>query len=147
MGFGLGAAIGTKVGNMDKPVVLITGDGSYRMNCNELATVAGYGLPIVIVLFNNNTLGMVRQWQKMFSGKRYSETDIDDRLDYVKLAGAYGIEGYKATCMKELNGLLQNCQFGKKPVFIECKLEKDENVYPIVPPGNAIVESIEYFEE
>ncbi len=147
MGFGMGAAIGAKLGNMDKPVVLITGDGSYRMNCNELATVARYELPLVIVLMNNHTLGMVRQWQKMFSGKRYSETDVDDKLDYVKLAEAYGIEGHRAATMEELRSVLVNCEFGKKPVFIECRMGKDENVYPIVPPGKAIVESIEYFEE
>lgn len=147
MGFGLGAAIGAKVGNKDKLVVLVTGDGSYRMNCNELATVARYELPVVIILLNNRTLGMVRQWQKMFSGKRYSETDMDDKLDYVKLAEAYGIEGHRAASMKELNNILESCEFGKKPVFIECELGKDENVYPIVPPGKAIVESIENFAD
>ncbi|MGE5626688.1 MAG: biosynthetic-type acetolactate synthase large subunit [Solirubrobacterales bacterium] len=146
MGFGMGAAIGAKVGNMDKPVVLITGDGSYRMNCNELATVAGHNIPIVIVLFNNSTLGMVRQWQKMFSGRRYSETNVDNCLDYVKLAEAYGIEGHRAGSMKELRDIMNNCKFGGKPVFIECTLDKDENVYPIVPPGKAINESIEEFD-
>lgn len=146
MGFGMGAAIGAKVGNMDKPVVLITGDGSYRMNCNELATVAGHNIPVVIVLFNNSTLGMVRQWQKMFSGKRYSETNVDNCLDYVKLAEAYGIEGHRATTMNDLRDIIKNCKFGGKPIFIECKLDKDENVYPIVPPGKAIDEAIEEFE-
>jgi acetolactate synthase-1/2/3 large subunit len=146
MGFGLGAAIGAKVANEDKPVLLVTGDGSYRMNCNELATVARYDIPVTILLLNNNSLGMVRQWQKMFSGRRYSETDVDDKLDYVKLADAYGIEGHCVSSMEELKALLDKCQFNNKPIFIECKIAKDENVYPIVPPGKAIDDSIEYFE-
>ncbi|MHC1719728.1 MAG: biosynthetic-type acetolactate synthase large subunit [Clostridiaceae bacterium] len=147
MGFGLGAAIGAKVANRDQQVILVTGDGSYRMNNNELATVARYNLPVTILLINNNALGMVRQWQKMFSGKRYSETDVDDKLDYVKLAEAYGIEGYTVSSMKGLNVLLDTCEFGKKPIFIECRITKDENVYPIVPPGAAIADSIEEFEQ
>jgi acetolactate synthase-1/2/3 large subunit len=146
MGFGLGAAIGAKVGNMDKQVLLITGDGSYRMNNNELATVARYDIPVTILLMNNNALGMVRQWQKMFSGKRYSETDIDDRLDYVKLAGAYGIEGHSVENMADLREVLSKSEFGKKPIFIECKINNDDNVYPIVPPGAAIAECIDEFK-
>jgi len=146
MGFGLGAAIGAKLGNMDKQVLLITGDGSYRMNNNELATVVRYDIPITILLINNNALGMVRQWQKMFSGKRYSETDVDDKLDYVKLAGAYGIEGHSVKTMADLREILNKCEFGRKPVFIECKINNDENVYPIVPPGAAIVDCIEEFK-
>jgi acetolactate synthase-1/2/3 large subunit len=146
MGFGLGAAIGAKVGNRDKQVLLITGDGSYRMNNNELATVARYDIPITILLINNNALGMVRQWQKMFSGKRYSETDVDDKLDYVKLAEAYGIEGHSVKTMADLRETLSKCEFGRKPVFIECKINNDENVYPIVPPGAAIVDCIEDFK-
>jgi len=146
MGFGLGAAIGAKLGNMDKQVLLVTGDGSYRMNNNELATVVRYDIPITILLINNNALGMVRQWQKMFSGKRYSETDVDDKLDYVKLAGAYGIEGHSVKTMADLREILNKCEFGRKPVFIECKINNDENVYPIVPPGAAIVDCIEDFK-
>jgi acetolactate synthase-1/2/3 large subunit len=146
MGFGLGAAIGAKAANMGKQVLLVTGDGSYRMNNNELATVAGYNLPITILLINNNALGMVRQWQKMFSGRRYSATDVDDKLDYVKLAEAYGIEGHLTKSMKELKALLDTCEFGKKPIFIECRIEKDDNVYPIVPPGAVIADSIEKFD-
>ncbi len=146
MGFGLGAAIGAKVGNMDKQVLLITGDGSYRMNNNELATVARYDIPVTILLMNNNALGMVRQWQKMFSGKRYSETDVDDRLDYVKLAGAYGIEGHSVETMAELREVLGKSEFGKKPIFIECKIHNDDNVYPIVPPGAAIADCVDEFK-
>lgn len=146
MGFGLGAAIGAKLGNMDKNVLLVTGDGSYRMNNNELATVARYDIPLTILLINNNALGMVRQWQKMFSGRKYSETNVDDKLDYVKLAEAYGIEGHSVSSMAELRETLDRCEFGKKTVFIECKISNDNNVYPIVPPGAAIKDCIEDFK-
>lgn len=138
MGFGLGAAIGTKVANADKPVLLVTGDGSFRMNSNELFTVAKYNIPLIILLMNNSTLGMVRQWQRMFCGGRYSETDIDDCIDYVRLVNAYGIEGHSVDSLEELNKVLRKVEFGRKPIFIECKILKDESVYPIVPPGKPI---------
>jgi len=146
MGFGLGAAIGAKLGNRDKQVLLVTGDGSYRMNNNELATVARYGIPLTIVLINNNALGMVRQWQKMFSGRRYSETEVDNCLDYVKLAAAYGIEGHSVGSMSELRETIDKCEFGTRTVFIECRINNDDNVYPIVPPGAAIKDCIEEFK-
>ena len=92
MGYGMGAAIGAQIANPDKRVVLVTGDGSFRMNFNELGTVAKYNLPIIILLFNNNSLGMVRQWQGMFCEERYSETDLGDEVDFMKLAGAFGIQ-------------------------------------------------------
>lgn len=143
MGFGMGAAIGAKLGNKNKQVLLITGDGSFRMNNNELATIARYNLPVTILLMNNNALGMVRQWQELFNEKRYSETDVDNKLDYVKLADAYGIEGHLATSMSDLEELLGKCEFGKKPIFIECRIQTENNVYPIVPPGAAIADSID----
>ncbi|SDZ12125.1 acetolactate synthase, large subunit [Proteiniborus ethanoligenes] len=138
MGFGLGAAIGAKVGNTDKPVLLVTGDGSFRMNSNELFTVAKYNVPLIILLMNNSALGMVRQWQRMFCEGRYSETDVDDCFDYVRLVNAYGIEGHSVNSLEGLNNVLSKVEFGKKPVFIECKILKDESVYPIVPPGQPI---------
>jgi acetolactate synthase I/II/III large subunit len=143
MGFGLGAAIGAKCANRDKHVLLVTGDGSFRMNCNELATVSGFNIPLIILLMNNQTLGMVRQWQKMFSNERYSQTDMDNSVDYVKLAKAYGIEGYKIDNINELDSLLNKIEFGNSPIFIECRVNKDENVYPIVPPGEPINNIIE----
>jgi acetolactate synthase-1/2/3 large subunit len=136
MGYGLGAALGAKAGNRDRAVVLVTGDGSFRMNCNELSLIKKYNLPILILLFNNNTLGMVRQWQKMFSNKRYSETDIED-IDYILLAKAYGISGKKVKSLDELNSLLLDYEYNQ-PLFVECKIDIDENVLPIVPPGQAI---------
>ncbi|HBF9370566.1 TPA: biosynthetic-type acetolactate synthase large subunit [Clostridioides difficile] len=137
MGFGLGAAIGAKVGNVDKNVVLVTGDGSFRMNCNELATVANYNVPMLILLLNNRTLGMVRQWQKLFSNQRYSQTDINENVDYVKLVNAYNIDGYKVSNMEELGKVLDVIDFNK-PVFLQCDIDKDYDVYPIVAPNDAL---------
>lgn len=141
MGFGLGGAIGTKLGTPEKNVLLVTGDGSFKMNCNELATVATQNLPIVILLFNNNALGMVRQWQNLFSDKRYSETDIYDKTDYIMLANAYGIEGHKAQNLEELNEILGSLILDK-PVFVECKIDHDINVFPIVPPNDNLLNLI-----
>ena len=141
MGFGLGGAMGTKLGTPDKKVVLVTGDGSFKMNCNELATVATYNIPVVILLLNNNALGMVRQWQNLFSNKRYSETDIYDKTDYIMLANAYGVEGHKAESLDELNSILANLTLDK-PVLVECKIDHDINVYPIVPPNDNLLNLI-----
>ena len=137
MGFGLGAAIGAKVGNIDKKVVLVTGDGSFRMNCNELATLSNYNIPVLIVLLNNRALGMVRQWQKLFSKERYSQTDIDGNLDYVALAKAYNIHGYSVQSMEELNFALDKIDFNR-PAILQCNINKDYDVYPIVPPNDAL---------
>lgn len=138
MGFGLGAAIGAQVGKPEKRTVLITGDGSFRMNCNELATVRKWSLPIITILFNNSALGMVRQWQKLFQEEKYSETDIGDEVDYVKLAGAYNIDGYRVCNMTDFKLTLENAYEKKEPVVIECVLNKNACVYPIVPPGKSI---------
>jgi len=142
MGYGLGAAIGAKVGNPKTPVVLITGDGSFRMNCNELATVAADNIPVTIVLMNNGALGMVRQWQKLFQSERYAETCIGDEIDYVRLVEAYGIKGFKVTNETELGWAMAWKGHGEAPVLIDCRIEKDEDVYPIVPPGRPISEFI-----
>ncbi|WP_343347478.1 biosynthetic-type acetolactate synthase large subunit [Terrisporobacter petrolearius] len=141
MGFGLGAAIGVKLGVPNKNVVLVTGDGSFRMNCNEMATVSTYKIPMLILLINNSTLGMVRQWQKLFSDERYSETNIDPSVDYVMLAKAYGIDGYKATNLEELKNILSEINMNK-PVFLECVINRDYDVYPIVPPNETLLNLI-----
>jgi acetolactate synthase-1/2/3 large subunit len=135
MGFGLGAAIGVSIAG--RPSVLITGDGSFRMNCHELATVSQYNLPITMVLINNQTLGMVRQWQDMFQDKRYSETCIDDNLDYIKLGEAYGIKSVKVESIDALNKVLTE-HTKQRPLLIECRIDKNEKVLPIVPPGSSI---------
>ncbi|MGL5693663.1 MAG: thiamine pyrophosphate-dependent enzyme, partial [Peptostreptococcaceae bacterium] len=137
MGFGLGAAIGSKCGKKDKNVVLVTGDGSFRMNCNELATLSDYNIPVVILLLNNGTLGMVRQWQKLFSNERYSQTDVENNLDYVMLAKANNINGYKADNVDGLKEALEKIDLSK-PVVLQCNINKDYDVYPIVPPNDAL---------
>ncbi|MBU3101240.1 MULTISPECIES: biosynthetic-type acetolactate synthase large subunit [Clostridium] len=142
MGFGSGAAIGSQMGNLDKRVLLVTGDGSFRMSCNELQTISKYKLPIITVIMNNHTLGMVRQWQRMFSNGRYSETDIGDEVNYVKLAQAYGIEAYRVTSTDELNNVLEIVTKEKRPMLIDCVIDKEEGVYPIVPPGKSIQELV-----
>jgi len=141
MGFGVGAAIGAKLGVPNKNIVLVTGDGSFRMNCNEMATISTYKIPVLILLLNNSTLGMVRQWQKLFSKKRYSQTDVDPSVDYVMLAKAYGIDGYKATNIKELKNILSEVNMDK-PVFLECVINMDYDVYPIVPPNETLLNLI-----
>jgi acetolactate synthase-1/2/3 large subunit len=135
MGFGLGAAIGAKTGNPDQVVVHCTGDGSFRMNCNELATVEHYQIPVITVIFNNHTLGMVRQWQSLIYGKRYSQTDLERGPDFVKLAEAYGISGGRAANQEEFRAQLQKAVDSGKPYLIECAIHKDAMVHPMVPGG------------
>lgn len=143
MGYGLGAAIGAQIGNPDKKVLHITGDGSFRMNCNELVTVSKYNLPTITLVFNNGTLGMVRQWQKLFRNERYSETDIGEDVSFVKLADAYGIKGYKVDNLSSLAEVIKEVSKTRQPAVIDCKINKDECVYPIVPPGQPINNLIE----
>ncbi len=142
MGFGLGAAIGAQLGNPDKRTVLVTGDGSFRMNCNELATLTRYDIPVIIILFNNSTLGMVRQWQRLFQGDKISETDIGDEVDYVKLAEAYHMDGYRTQTIAEFKEAFDKAAAKNAPAIIECVLDKDDNVLPIIPPAGNVDQSI-----
>jgi acetolactate synthase-1/2/3 large subunit len=142
MGFGLGAAIGAQMGNPDKRVIHITGDGSFRMNCNELATVAAQKLPIITVLFKNNVLGMVRQWQKLFFDKRYSSTTLPDVIDYVKLAEAFGLGGYRVSTLEELRSALEKAVASGHGNVITCDIDSNRDVFPMVPPGNAMHEQV-----
>jgi acetolactate synthase-1/2/3 large subunit len=138
MGFGLGAAIGAWVATGD-PTLLITGDGSFGMNLNELATAVTYNIPVVIVLMNNKVLGMVRQWQTLFFGGRYSNTVLSERkTDYVKLAEAFGAVGYRATTAKEFEEAFKKAFTLNRPVVIDTMIDKDEFVLPMLPPGGAI---------
>lgn len=137
MGFGLGASIGCAIGNPNKQVVLVTGDGSFKMNLNELSTVREYELPILIILFNNHSLGMVRQWQKLFSNCRYSQTDISNNLDYIKLSQAFGINADMISNITELKDTLQKLDYSK-PNLLVCNIDKDFDVYPIVPPNDIL---------
>ena len=141
MGFGLGAAMGAYVATKD-PVVLITGDGSFGMNLNELATAVTYKIPVVIVLMNNGVLGMVRQWQTLFFGKRYSNTVLDRKTDFVKLAQAFGAEGYLAETEVEFKRAFESALKAGKPVVIDVRIDKDELVLPMLPPGGAISDII-----
>lgn len=137
MGFGVGAAMGAYVATKD-PTVLITGDGSFGMNLNELATAVTYKLPIVIVLLNNGVLGMVRQWQTLFFGKRYSNTVLDRKTDFVALAKAFGAEGTKAETPIEFRKAFKEALQSGKPTVIDVRIDKDEFVLPMLPPGGAI---------
>jgi acetolactate synthase-1/2/3 large subunit len=138
MGFGLGAAIGAKIGNPDKPVVLCTGDGCFRMNCNEMATVEYYHVPVIIVLFDNRTLGMVRQWQNLIYGKRFSQTDLDRGPDFVKLADAYGIGASRAKTRDEFEAAMREALSSGGPWLIDCAIDPDEMVRPMVSAGSAV---------
>lgn len=143
MGFGLGAAIGAQIGNPKKTVVHIAGDGSFKMNAIELGTVSKYGIPLKTFVFNNNALGMVRQWQRLFCNGRFSETDGDDSVDFVKLAAAYGIEGHRVRSVEELETVLERLKNLRKPVVVDCVIDHDDDVYPIVPPGKGLAEMLE----
>lgn len=142
MGFGLGAAIGAKVGNPDKEVLHITGDGGFRMNCNELCTEEHYGLKIITILFNNGTLGMVRQWQTLIYNKHYSQTTLDRGPDFVKLAEAYGLNGFRAKTEKEFEKALKAALASDKGSVIDCIVDIDEMVRPMVPAGERITHFI-----
>lgn len=142
MGFGLGAAIGAQIANPDKRVIHITGDGSFRMNCNELATVAAQDLPIITILFKNNVLGMVRQWQKLFFEKRYSSTTLPDVIDYVKLAEAFGLSGARVSTLDGLRKALTEAVDSGRGNVITCDIDSNSDVFPMVPPGNAMNEQV-----
>ena len=137
MGFGLGAAMGAQVATND-PVVLITGDGSFGMNLNELATAVTYNIPVVIVLMNNGVLGMVRQWQTLFFQGRYSNTVLERKTDFVKLAEAFGAIGLRATNAEEFNKAFEQALAANAPVVIDTYIDKDEFVLPMLPPGGSI---------
>ena len=141
MGFGLGAAMGAYVATKD-PVVLITGDGSFGMNLNELATAVTYKIPVVIVLLNNGVLGMVRQWQTLFFGKRYSNTILTRKTDFVALAKAFGADGYKAETQVEFKKAFEAALASGKVSVIDVAIDKDEMVLPMLPPGGAISDII-----
>lgn len=142
MGYGLGAAIGSKVGNPDKTVINIAGDGSFFMNCNELSTLAKHGIPVIELVFTNNVLGMVRQWQRIFYDKRFSQTDIDRGTDMMKLAEAFGIEGVRIEKKDEIESGLKKALECGRPCLVECVIHKDVNVLPMVAPGGDVLEPI-----
>ena len=142
MGFGLGAAMGAAVGNPGKVVVHCTGDGCFRMNCHELCTAEHYNIPVITVIFNNRTLGMVRQWQNLIYQKRFSQTDLDRGPDFVKLAEAYGIQGERAATQPEFEAAFRRAVATGRPYLIECAIDKDAMVHPMVSAGAPVADFI-----
>ena len=138
MGFGTGAAIGAQIANPEARVVNVAGDGSFRMNCNELATIARYKLPVVILVFNNHCLGMVRQWQNLFFQKHYSETTLDTPLDWVMLANAYGVKGMRLKADDDAEAILKSAFELNEGVVVDCEIPIDDKVLPMVAPGASI---------
>jgi acetolactate synthase-1/2/3 large subunit len=142
MGFGMGAAIGSCIANGKKKTVLFTSDGSFHMNMNEMATAVSNQLPLVIVLLNNNALGMVRQWQSLFFAKRYSQTSLERQTDYIKLAEAFGAKGFRVKKLEELDKTVKAAFAAKGPVLIEAMIDEDEKVLPMIPPDGTIKDII-----
>ena len=142
MGFGYGAAIGVKIAMPKRQVVHITGDGSFFMNFNEVATAVEYKLPIISVIFNNSTLGMVRQWQSVFYENRYSSTDMNKKMDYIKIADGFGAKGFKCETLEEFEKVFENALKEKVPVWIECAIDKDLKVLPMIPSGGTVEDII-----
>ncbi|WP_054742613.1 biosynthetic-type acetolactate synthase large subunit [Cellulosilyticum ruminicola] len=138
MGYGTGASIGAQIGRPDLPVVHIAGDGSFRMNCNELSTIAHYDVPVIIIVMNNTTLGMVRQWQTAFYDKRYSQTTLDRGPDFTLLAEAFGVKGYTVHTQEEFAEAFEEALKSHKPAVLNCFIGIDEKVLPMVAPGAAI---------
>ena len=143
MGFGLGAAIGAKIACPNRKVVNISGDGCFRMNMNELATASRYDIGIVDIVFNNRVLGMVHQWQELYYGRRYSQTILEDKVDFCKVAEGMGCAAYRITSPEELEKTLKKALKEKGPVLVECVLSPDDNVFPMVSPGASIKDAFD----
>ena len=135
MGYGLGACIGAKMGCRDKTVINIAGDGCFRMNMNEVATATRYNIPIIQIVLNNHVLGMVRQWQTLFYGKRYSQTVLDDQVDFVKVAEGLGARAFRVTKKEEFEPAFREALKLNIPVVIDCQIGSDDKVFPMVPAG------------
>ncbi|MDR2655178.1 MAG: biosynthetic-type acetolactate synthase large subunit [Oscillospiraceae bacterium] len=142
MGYGMGAAIGAKIGNPEKPVVLISGDGCFHMNMNEFAAAVTENIPIKVFVMSNGVLGMVRQWQTLFYGKRYSSTILSRKTDIVKFAEAMGGTGFRINKKSEISEVVKQALAADGPVIVDCVIDKDESVYPIIPPGKTPKDAI-----
>ena len=143
MGYGLGASIGAKMGCKDKTVINIAGDGCFRMNMNEIATATRYNIPVIELIINNHVLGMVRQWRTLYYGKRYSQTVLNDSVDYVKIAEAMGSKAYRVTQKEELAPVLKEAISLNIPVVIDCQIGCDDKVFPMVSPGAPIADAFD----
>lgn len=150
MGYGLGAAIGAAFGT-GKVSVLVTGDGCFNMNMNELSTAVTYGVPVIILLMNNGVLGMVRQWQKIFYGRRFSATTLNKKTDYVKFAESFGAKGYVIDYNSDVEKVLREAyayaEKNNAPVLVDCRISPDENVLPMIKPGQTYDAQLEKMEE
>jgi acetolactate synthase-1/2/3 large subunit len=142
MGYGMGASVGAKLANRDKNVILITGDGSFRMNFNEIVTAVRNGLNVKVFLMNNNALGMVRQWQNIFYDKRFASTILSNDINYVQFANSLGANGYNIANVEDIDETIKKALSDEKVVIVNCMVGQDNNVYPMVPPGKAIDEAI-----
>lgn len=138
MGFGMGAAIGAAIGKNTTRTILFTGDGSFHMNMNEFATAVMHNIPVIVIILNNNVLGMVRQWQSLFYDDRFSQTTMNRKTDYVKLAESFGGIGFKAETADEFNEVIKKALELNSPVLIDCVIDKDEKVLPMIPPNGSI---------
>jgi acetolactate synthase-1/2/3 large subunit len=143
MGYGFPASIGAQIGCPDKVVFDIAGDGSFQMNIQELATAVNYKIPVKVAILNNGYLGMVRQWQELFSHHRYSQVDIESGPDFVKVATAYGAQGIRVDKTEEVEPALKKALDIPGPVIIDFRVSREENVYPMVPAGVALTQMIE----
>ncbi|MFR5869232.1 MAG: thiamine pyrophosphate-dependent enzyme, partial [Acutalibacteraceae bacterium] len=138
MGYGYGAALGAQVAFPDRPVIHITGDGSFHMNMNECCTAVSYNLPVITVIMNNTVLGMVRQWQAAFYGQRYYSTSPERKTNYQKVAEGFGAKGYRVQNLQEFEQAFRQALAERRPCWIECPIDKDERVLPMIPPGQTI---------
>lgn len=143
MGYGLGACIGAKVGMPEKICINIAGDGCFRMNMNELATASRYNIPIIQVVLNNHVLGMVRQWQTLFYDQRYSQTVLEDKVDFCQVAKGLGCQAVRVTKKEEFSVALEKAIQDKEPCLIEVVIQKDDKVFPMVPAGAPISEAFD----
>ena len=143
MGYGLGASLGAKVGNSDKIVVNIAGDGCFRMNLNELATASRYNIPVIEVIINNSVLGMVRQWQDLFYEERYSYTTLQDKVDFVKVSEGLGVQAKKITDIEQFKDAFKEALNAGEPVVLDCHIDLDDKVWPMVNPGGSIEDAFD----
>ena len=145
MGYSMGAAMGAQMGCPQKQVIMFTGDGGFHMNLSELATMASYGIPVKMFVMNNKVLGMVRQWQKLFYGNRFSDTDPHRKTDFVKVAEAFGVKGLRINTNDDIDSVVKEALEYQGPVLVDCRISPDSNVLPMIPPGGAHTDIIEEF--
>ena len=135
MGYGFPSAIGVQIAHQEKPVICVTGEASFMMNIQEISTIAQYNLPVKVLILNNSCMGMVRQWQEMFHGERYSESKMQGMPDFIKLAESYGIKGLRATNVGEVDKVIAEMLATDGPVIVDMVVDPNENVYPMIPAG------------